>query len=82
MRCRSVPDGFARVGPFNTTLHHGDDTDWYLRAKERGAVMELLSDMLVYRRLHDTNLSRLQAAASRNEYLHILKAALDRNRLR
>jgi glycosyltransferase involved in cell wall biosynthesis len=73
---------FDRIGSFNTALHHGDDTDWYLRAKERGAVMELLPDSLVFRRLHDANLSQLQAAASRNEYLHILKAALDRRRLR
>ncbi len=73
---------FDRIGPFNTVLTHGDDTDWYLRAKESGAEMELLHDSLVFRRLHDANLSKLQAAASRNEYLHMLKAALDRRRLR
>jgi len=73
---------FDRIGPFNTALTHGDDTDWYLRAKESGAEMELLPDALVYRRIHDANLSQVQAAQSREEYLHILKGALDRRRLR
>jgi glycosyltransferase involved in cell wall biosynthesis len=73
---------FGRVGPFNPALHHGDDTDWYLRAKERGAEMELLPDVLVHRRIHDANMSQVQAAQSREEYLHILKGALDRRRSR
>jgi hypothetical protein len=53
-----------------------------LRAKERGAEMELLPDALVHRRIHDANMSQVQAAQSREEYLHILKGALDRRRSR
>ena len=71
---------FERVGGFNPALRHGNDTDWFLRAADQGATIELLSDVLVYRRLHDANRSRLLAAASRREYLRIVKASLDRRR--
>lgn len=71
---------FDTVGPFNTTLWHGDATDWFLRVAESGAVIELLSDVLTYHRMHTANLSRRMAAASQNEYLRIVKASLDRRR--
>ncbi|MGH7825141.1 MAG: glycosyltransferase family A protein [Candidatus Binatia bacterium] len=71
---------FDKVGPFNTALGHGDSTEWFLRAAERGAVMELLPDVLMYRRLHPANRSRLRAADSRNQFLDILKGSLDRRR--
>jgi glycosyltransferase involved in cell wall biosynthesis len=71
---------FERVGNFNAALRHADATDWFLRAAERGAVMELLRDVLVYRRLHQRNLSRQMASTSRGEYLNLVKAALDRRR--
>ena len=71
---------FARVGQFNTAVKHADDTDWFLRVSEHRATMEMLADVLLYRRLHQTNISRLRAAHSRDQYLHILKSALDRRR--
>jgi glycosyltransferase involved in cell wall biosynthesis len=71
---------FDTVGPFDPALRHGNDTDWFLRAAECGIVMELLSDVLVHRRLHAENRSRRLAAASQREYLHIIKASLDRRR--
>jgi glycosyltransferase involved in cell wall biosynthesis len=71
---------FEFVGPFSHTIKHADDTDWFLRASEHGAVMELLPDVLLYRRLHQTNLSRLRASDSRDQYLRMLKLALDRRR--
>lgn len=71
---------FDEVGHFNPALRHGNDTDWFLRAADYGAVIELMPDVLVYRRLHEANRSRLLAASSRQEYLRILKASLDRRR--
>jgi hypothetical protein len=71
---------FNAVGQFNTAIEHADDTEWFLRANERGAAMELLPDVLLYRRLHYTNLSRVKASNSRDQYLRVLKAALDRRR--
>ena len=71
---------FDIVGEFNSALWHSDATDWFLRAAERRAVMELLPDVLTYHRLHHTNLSRRLAGASRDEYVQLLKATLDRRR--
>ncbi len=71
---------FHIIGKFDSALRHSSETDWFLRAAERGAVMELLPDTLVYRRLHRENLSHLEAIASREEYLRLAKASLDRRR--
>lgn len=73
-------DLFDTVGWFNATIRHADDTEWFLRASEHGATMELLSDVLLYRRLHQNNFSRLRASNSRDQYLQVLKTALDRRR--
>lgn len=69
---------FETVGHFNTALWFADATDWFLRAAERGAVMELLSDVLVYHRMHQANLTRRLTSASRDEFLRVVKASLDR----
>jgi glycosyltransferase involved in cell wall biosynthesis len=71
---------FESMGRFDPTLRHGDDTEWFLRAADRGAVRELLPDVLVYRRLHHANRSRGLASESRDEYVHILKTRLDDRR--
>ena len=71
---------FERVGYFDPALAHGDSTEWFLRARERGAVSELLPNVLLHRRLHKDNRSRLRASQSRDQFLQIVKAALDRRR--
>jgi len=71
---------FETVGSFDTSFGHAYKTDWFLRASARGCAMELLTDVLVYRRLHHANMSRSFSAAARDEYLNLLKANLDRRR--
>lgn len=76
---------FERVGEFNAALRLGDGTDWFLRAAEHGATMELLPDVLVYRRMHENNISmeagsRRMTAAMQNAQLIAIKASLDRRR--
>jgi glycosyltransferase involved in cell wall biosynthesis len=71
---------FDTVGQFDPNLHHADLKDWFLRVAEQGAVLEVLPDVLVYRRLHETNLSHYKAVAYREERLRIVKAALERRR--
>jgi glycosyltransferase involved in cell wall biosynthesis len=73
-------DFLDAVGPFDSSIIHADDTDWFLRARDRGGVMELLPDVLLYRRLHKDNLSRVKASGSRGQYLDLIKNALDRRR--
>lgn len=67
---------FARVGPFE-----GDDPtdiDWSLRAREAGVAFGVVPKVLLYRRVHDANLSyRLDGAAIR---LGALRAAISRKR--
>ena len=71
---------FDAVGQFNVDLLQGDDNDWFLRAFDHGAVRELLPDVLVYRRLHHTNMSRLMLAETPEALLHVVKLTLDRRR--
>jgi hypothetical protein len=61
-------------------LQHGHDFDWFLRAAEHGATMELLPDVLLYRRMHHENRSRRLGSNSRKTHIEILKASLDRRR--
>ena len=71
---------FETVGLIDERLWHADATDWVLRARHGGVVMEMMDEVLVYHRMHDRNLTRRRNAASREEFLDIVKATLDRRR--
>ncbi len=74
---------FDTVGGFDVTLPVGEDTDWFLRAAEHAAVMELLPDVLVYRRLHQTNMgwrALPRDSKEREVFVRVIKASLDRRR--
>ena len=70
---------FLRVGPFDTTRRLGDFLDWYLRASEAGLRSMMLPDILLLRRLHDSNMG-IREREARHDYVRILKASLDRRR--
>lgn len=71
---------FDRIGAFDASLRHTDDTDWFLRARRNGAAELLLPDVLAFRRLHRTNVSRVCSDRSLGEYLQLIKKNLDRRR--
>lgn len=77
---------FERVGAFNTSRSVGDPMEWFVRAAEHDAVMELLPDTLAYRRLHQRNLSwesgasRRMTSAMQDAVLQVVKESLDRRR--
>jgi glycosyltransferase involved in cell wall biosynthesis len=71
---------FETVGLFTVSLRMTESVEWFMRAAEHGAVLELLADVLVYRRMHLANSTRRRVALSREEYLKIMKASLDRRR--
>jgi hypothetical protein len=78
---------FDSVGNFNTSRRVGDPMDWFLRAAEHGVVMELLPDLLVYQRMHESNLSvesgtRAMKPHMQDAILEVVKASLDRRRSR
>lgn len=48
---------FQRIGLFDETLKTSEDVDWFFRAKDSGAAMAILPDVLLERRIHEKNLS-------------------------
>ena len=70
---------FDRVGPFATEVRVGVTVDWFLRAKEAGLNYRVLPETVLERRLHTEN-NGIREAASRSQYLAVLKASLDRRR--
>ncbi len=71
---------FGDIGHFDETLPFAFAADWFLRASERGAAGVLVPEVLTRRRLHHDNFSRRHRSASRDQFLHVVKAALDRRR--
>ncbi|RYX81618.1 glycosyltransferase family 2 protein [bacterium] len=68
---------FATIGPFESIL--GDSIDWHLRSLEAGANIHMMPDVMLFRRIHNTNMSRAQEYDKR-QYVRSLKASLDRRR--
>jgi hypothetical protein len=71
---------FDITGEFDVGLRFGHSAEWFIRVEAHGLVCELLPEVLYHRRLHHTNRSRQLSAASREEFLRIVKANLDRKR--
>ena len=72
-------DAFFRVGLFSTALKVGIGVDWYARAMEAGLKTVVPAIVVLERRLHASN-NGIRQSADRPQYLHVLKAALDRRR--
>lgn len=70
---------FDRVGSFNTAYTVGEFVDWFARAGELGLRPLVLPDVVLWRRLHEDNLST-RASGHRSDFARILKAAMDRRR--
>lgn len=71
---------FDKLGPFKANFRHVHDSEWFLRANDQDIIIEVLPDVLVYRRMHQANRSRTLAAYSRDEYLQLVKSTIDRRR--
>jgi glycosyltransferase involved in cell wall biosynthesis len=69
----------AEVGPFDPALASGEDTDWIVRATDRGVAMAIVPRALLVRRVHGANLS-MNRPAARTEMLTILRASIARKR--
>jgi glycosyltransferase involved in cell wall biosynthesis len=70
---------FTRVGGFDARFTLGSVVDWYARACEAGLRQLTLPDVVYERRIHGDN-AGLREARHRADYLHVVKAALDRRR--
>ena len=71
-------EAFARVGPFRQ-WRLGEFIEWYARAVDLGLVLLMLPEVVLLRRVHDSNVG-VERRHERSEYARVLKAVLDRRR--
>lgn len=69
---------WAATPGFDPQWRVGEFIDWYIRAKERGFIDLMLPEVVLHRRLHGNNLG--SSKQGREDYIRILKQALDRRR--
>jgi glycosyltransferase involved in cell wall biosynthesis len=70
---------FQRIGEFNTQLTIGEFIDWVARGQEVGILSSTLPETLARRRIHTSN-TGIRLRDSRQDYVKLVKAALDRRR--
>lgn len=68
---------FYEVGEFDHSYKISQDTDWFVRARDAGVQGFVLPETLVYRRIHDANLSS-QTQVLRHELLRIARESIGR----
>lgn len=73
-------EAYGRIGPSNAAIYHGDGTDWMMRAMDSGAKIEVLPEVMVWRRYHHTNISRVDSSGDAETFLILLKRHLDQKR--
>lgn len=72
-------DAFFRFGGFTEGLTMGETLNWYARAREHGAVIATVSDVVVRRRIHSAN-TGVTHRDGRRQFNAQLKEMLDRRR--
>jgi hypothetical protein len=72
-------EAFLRVGFFETHSRVGEFVSWHGRATDCGLRMLMLPDVVMHRRLHESNLG-IRERQSATDYVRHLKATLDRRR--
>ncbi|MCF8297446.1 MAG: glycosyltransferase [Saprospiraceae bacterium] len=71
---------FDKVGLFDTSLHFGEDSDWYMRATEFGVRMKWLDRVTLHVRRHGNNMTEGKDLIQLNT-LRVFKKAVDRLRI-
>ena len=70
-------DIFDKVGLFNPNYKISEDMEWFSRVKDASIPMMVVPEIVLYRRIHDTNLS-YQLKASGSTVLRALRASVHR----
>lgn len=70
---------FERVGLFDETMRYSEDVDWFMRAREAGAVIVTIDAVTLVYRQHEQNMTRGKSTSELN-VLKALKRSLDRRR--
>ncbi len=73
---------FNLIGGFDPEITYGEDIDWFARAKDNKIAMAEIPQVLVYKRVHDSNvLNRSSNARVINrDMLKSIKNSIDRQR--
>jgi glycosyltransferase involved in cell wall biosynthesis len=71
---------FDRIGRFDPAYAIGCDADWFTRARDQRVPAAVVPRVLVYKRLHRSNLS-IDAALNRREMFRVARASITRTRL-
>jgi glycosyltransferase involved in cell wall biosynthesis len=70
---------FEKVGWFDMDLTLGEFLEWYARALDLGMQSRTLDEVVLRRRIHETN-TGTRSRDSRQDYVRLLKSMLDRRR--
>ena len=70
---------FDKIGHFDTMYKNAKDVDWFIRAREGGIKMKTMSEIVLFRRLHDSNRS-YETKNRTSEFLRAVKSSIDRKR--
>ena len=71
---------FDQIGGFNPRYHVSEDFDWITRAKDAGIPMVILPEVLLQRRIHNSNISFTKPQLCIANRFQILKESIDRQR--
>ncbi|MEA3446546.1 MAG: glycosyltransferase family A protein [Bacteroidota bacterium] len=71
---------FLRVGFFNEKLELGEFIDWFSRAKDMGLNFTVSEDIVLKRRIHNSNMG-VYKRDKLKDYTTVLRAALARKRM-
>jgi glycosyltransferase involved in cell wall biosynthesis len=71
---------FERIGGFDTRWAITPDIDWFARLKDADVRVEVVPEVLVHKRVHDTNLSTLGGTTMNRELVALLRESVARRR--
>jgi GT2 family glycosyltransferase len=66
-----------QIGNFDPTYRHGNDSDWFFRARDAGIAMAIIPEVLLHRRFHGSNLS-YETRAVNQELLRVIRLSVRR----
>lgn len=70
---------FDEIGLLDPALRYGEDTDWFMRARERGVPIAVIDAVTMIHRRHEGNMT-LHADHTVESSLEVLKRSLNRRR--
>ncbi len=70
---------FDAVGYFNREFKTGSDSDWFFRARDMNIPMAVINEVLLYRRVHNSNQS-IHVSQAHTEMLKLIRESIHRKK--